>query len=250
MRQGTILLLCLGSLAVSGCVSSTIPRKETPAINALQPVTTAVRFRKEYVLAIGDQVEVSVRPVSDLSRTVVVRPDGYISLPLIKEVMAAGLTVPELDSKITELYSGRLNKPEVTVIATSVRQPVVYVLGDVNNNAAAVPLRDAPTAMQAIALAGGFKRTAAARDVTLIRLSDDGYLHAIPVAKPPLHGQPAPYVALRSATLQPDDIVFVPENGRSQIARFLDDFVNRPLAGLNAIAGTYVNFRLIRLLDR
>jgi len=149
---------------------------------------------------------------------------------------------------LTKLLSTRLNEPEVSIIPTAVRQPAVYVSGDVNNPVS-VPLRDAPTAMQAIALAGGFKRTASERDVAIIRLADDGHVEAIALTMPS-NGQPGPYMALRGLLLQADDIVFVPESGRSQMSRFLDDFINRPLQGVNSLVQTYVNFRLVTVLNK
>ena len=110
------------------------------------------------------------------------------------------------------------------MITTRVRPATVYVTGEVGAPAA-LPLRDAPTAMQAIAMAGGFRRSAAAGDVAIIRLTPEGRLQAIRIP-PQVRGQPASYMALRLARLQADDLVFVPENGRSQFARFVDDIIN------------------------
>ncbi len=238
--------ILLGAAMISGCVSTRSDLPETRVEPEI--VQSSVRFRKEYVLAPGDQVEVSVRQIPDQRRTVAIRPDGYISLPMVDEVKAAGLTVPELDAKLTEMLSSRMLDPDVTVIATDTRQPMVYVLGDVNNNAGAVPLREAPTAAQAITVAGGLKRSAAARDIVIIRLTEEGYLQAIGI-DPRGKGQPAPYLALRATPLQADDIIFIPESGRSQLARILDDFVNRPLVGLNALVGGYVNYRIIHEIN-
>lgn len=247
-RERSILRRLMPSAFVllAACESASTPPRDV----AVEPTVaqSAVRFRKEYVLAPGDQVEVVVRRVPEASRTVAIRPDGRVSLPLIDDVQASGLTPSELDRLLTERFSSRLLDPDVTVIPTVVRQPVVYVTGEVTNNAAVVPLRDAPTAIQAIAFAGGFRRSAATRHVAIIRLAEDGHLIAMSAA-PGERGQSAPVVALRQIVLQPDDIVFVPENGRSQVARILDDFVNRPLAGINAAVGTYVNFQLIDRLN-
>ena len=172
-----------------------------------------------------------------------IRPDGLISLPLLQDVSAAGSTPRELSVRIKDRLAPRLAEPEVNVIPLQVRMPVVYVVGDVNATVA-VPFRDAPTVMQAIALAGGFRRSAAVRDVTVIRLEDDGIL-GVTVVSTRATGQPAAYVALRGYALRADDIIFVPENGRSQVTRFLDDFMNRPLGTLNSVIGTYANFRLV-----
>ena len=236
----------LAAVLAASCVA---PHAKVSQVPVQQEVVQAsIRFRKEYVLAAGDQIEVAVRRVPEVSRAVIIRPDGLISLPLLQDVTAAGLTPRELSIKLKELFSARLIEPEVNVIPVQVRQPVVYVVGDVNN-VTAVPFRDAPTAIQAISLAGGFRRSASPNDVTIIRLTEDGTLRAITVASK-ISGQPGPYMALRAATLQPDDIVFVPENGRSQLIRFLDDFVNRPLGALNSVVGTYVNFRLVEILSQ
>lgn len=235
-------------LLLSACVS---PRASAPRVPVKpEVIQSAVRFRKEYILASGDQIEVIVRRVPEVSHSVVVRPDGNISLPLLQDVAVAGLTPRELNEKLTNLFSARLTNPEVTVIPTQVRQAMVYVVGDLFSSAGtAVPLRDAPTAAQAIALASGLRRSAAARDIAIIRLTDDGFLRAFPVAEG-VGGQPGPYMAMRTALLQPDDIVFVPESGRSQFGRLLDDYVNRPLQGINGALSIYTNFKLIQFVTK
>src|SRR6266516_3175945 len=239
-----VILSCLSVLLlIPGCVSSRakVSQIAVPA----EVVQSAARFRKEYVWVPGDQLEVFVRRVPEVSRTVIVRPDGFITLPLLNDVKAAGLTAGELKQFLTKSFAARLAEPEVTVIAVQVPPPVVYVVGEVGNSLS-VPLRNAPTAIEAIAYAGGFRRSAKSEDTTIIRLGEDGYIRAIPVSNA-AGGQPGPVIGLRSAILQPDDIVFVPESGRSQVNRFLDDLVNRPLAPLPRAIGVYVNFRLIRV---
>jgi polysaccharide export outer membrane protein len=227
-----------------GCAGARAPQTPVPVEPRI--VQSASRFKKEYVLVPGDQLEVSVWRVPELSRKVTLRPDGYISLPLLDDVKAAGLTPAELDRELTVRLSGRLVNPEVTVIAEQVRHPVVYVVGDVGRPSA-VPLRDAATAMQAVALAGGLSRSASSRDIAVIRLNEEGYLQAIPL-RVELDGQPGPYLALASLPLEADDVLFVPESGRSQIARFLDDFVTRPLLGVSALTSVVLNFRLLEVL--
>lgn len=242
-------LLCavLAGLSLLPACMSPRARKSQLAVEP-RLVQSETRFRKEYVLAPGDQIDVLVRRASEVSRTVNIRPDGYISLPLLDDVRAAGLSPAELKAKLTQLFSARLVDPEVTVIANQVRQPMVYVAGDVGNPGA-VPLRSAATAMQAIGFTGGLRRSAAARDIAIIRLTEDGYVRAIPLVVE-VGGQPGPYMTLRSTALQADDIIFVPENGRSQLARFLDDIVNKPLLTINSILGVYVNFKFIDVLSR
>lgn len=232
-------------LLLAGCVSSRPSHYETQAPQEL--LSAEGKFRKEYVWAPGDQLEVVVRDAPEVSRTVVVRPDGFISLPLLDDVAAAGLTPTELKDSLTAKFGRRLNNPEVTVIAVQVPPPMVYVVGEVNNNTG-VPLRNAPTAIQAITLAGGMRKSAKPGNTVIIRLGEDGVLRAIPVDDS-AGGQPGSIMGLREQLLQPDDIIFVPESGRSQVVRFLDDVVNRPLQAITGIIGVYFQFRLIKVIS-
>jgi len=219
-----------------GC-PGTMPGVTTREVVAPPEIArSSVRFQKEYLLFAGDQIEVSVWRNAEVSRTVFIRPDGFISLPLLQEVKAAGLTPRELAESISKAYAGRLLNPEVTVIPVSVRQPSVYVLGDVRNPGA-YAARNAVTVTQALAAAGGVLRTGGEADIAVIRLSDDGYLEAIPVGGAYSVAQSAAYLSLAATVLKPDDIVFVPETGRSQFFRALSDLL---------IPYTiYLNYRLI-----
>ena len=237
-----VMCLFIVGLAAAGCATTTSVRE----VEAPQTIRSAARFEKEYVLGVDDQIEVVVQRVPEVSRQVVVRPDGQITLPLLDDVAAAGLTFRQLDARLTELFAKRLVSPEVSVIAVRVRQPVVYVAGEVNNPMA-IAFTDAPTAGQAIARAGGFRRSASTENVTIIRHRADGYLEAIPAAGP-IEGDAGRFMGLRMAALQPDDMIIVPESGRSQFTRFLEDFVNRPLAGLTSVFSTYVNWVFLREL--
>jgi protein involved in polysaccharide export with SLBB domain len=120
---------------------------------------------------------------------------------------------------------------------------MVFVIGEVNIPRA-IPLHQARTAMEAVTIAGGPKRSGLVEDVSIIRLGDDGVLRAIPI-QTDLEGQPSPYMAMSIAQLQPDDIIFVPETGRSEVLRFLDDFVGRPLQYVNIIGNTVLSYRII-----
>jgi polysaccharide biosynthesis/export protein len=243
MLKCALSFACLVAL-LSGCV---VPRAKLTQVSVPQEIVrTDARFKKEYVWRPGDQIEVLVRRVPEVSRTVTIRPDGYLTLPLLDDVKAAGLTAAELKTTLTKLFAERLLEPEVTVIAAQVPPAVVYVVGDVGNNLA-VPLRNASTAIEAITFAGGFRRSAKLEDTAIIRLGEDGLIRALPVTNE-AGGQPGPVIGLRTMLLQADDIVFVPESGRSQVARFLDDLVSRPLSALSGIFGLYVNFRLTRVI--
>ena len=210
-------------------------------------VISAERYRKEYVLAPQDGLEVSVLKHPEVTRACLIRPDGYITLPMLDDVKAAGLTPSALDAKLTELLSARLQDPEVTVIVTDLRPPMVYVLGEVAQ-ARPVPLREAQTAIQAVAGAGGFTTRSKTKKVIVIRLLDDNRLMAIPVMAQAT-GAGARYIALTNAPLQADDVVFVPKKAISKLNVFLSESVNPLMSTVNSMFSTYTNFKLIEVLE-
>lgn len=233
-------ILMLAAALLSGCTTLQ-SRFEQPLNVAPEIIRSSVRFQKEYLLTEGDQIEVSVWRTPEVSRTVFIRPDGNISLPLMQETRAAGLTPRELADKVQLALSNRLVKPEVNVIPMTVRQPMVYVLGDARTPGA-FPLRTAATAAQAIALAGGTLRSANEDKITVIRLSGEGYLEAFPLngASPsnvPFSG-PSPFMSMAATQLKADDIVFIPESGRSEASRAVTDLL--------APFTIYLNYKLLQ----
>ncbi|MFK8049360.1 MAG: polysaccharide biosynthesis/export family protein [Halioglobus sp.] len=235
-RAITLLLF----VVLSACTST-----QKPYDIAAEPtiIKSLSRYTRTYVIAPGDQLEVAVYRNADVSRTVVVRPDGAISLPLLDEIPAAGLTPQELDNEITGRLAGRLKTPEVTVIVTNPLEPMVYVYGEVGL-VRPVPLREARTMAQAIAHAGGMTRDAAQRDVALIRLDTDGYIK-MHLLKDMADGPVGPYAAFQNTALKPDDLIIVPESKRSMGGRIINDFVVEPLGALNLMLTPWFQYRLI-----
>lgn len=239
----TIFAISLGFIC-TGCVN---PVTETKVAIPPQEIKSVKRFDKQYVLAAGDAIEVYVVNYPEVSRVTTIRPDGRISLPLIGDIEVAGNTFNELQRYLTQHLSQRLNKPEVYVIAVDIRKPMVYIVGEAIAPRP-ISLREASTAAQAIAIAGGMNSRSSKKHVTLIRLDEEGYLTAKPISST-YDGQAAPYVALQQTLLEADDILFIPESNRSQFVRAINDYVNQPLNGINSILGTWVNFKLIEEID-
>ena len=230
---------------VVGCASSQVAR--TPLVIEPTVAQSLQRYTKEYVLAAGDSIEVVVYRLPELSREVLVRRDGFVSLPIVDDVMAAGLTIRELDDRLTELFSNRVVDPEVTIIIKNAPEPVVYVLGEVGSPRP-VPLREARTAAQALAQVGNVNRSADLSQVSVIRLDDSGYLQAHTVEAHE-NAQPALYMALQNMALQADDLVFVPESDRSRALRNIQDFITTPIGALNQILTPYYQVRIIQEIE-
>lgn len=241
LQRSKLLLISLAGLVGLALVACTPMRGSITKMPVAQEIVrSSVRYQKEYVLVAGDQIEVSVWRSPEVSRTVVVGPDGNISLPLIQQLPAAGRTPREVAESVRITLSERLLKPEVTVIPLAVRQPSVYVMGDVRNPGT-YPIRNAVTAAQALALAGGVLRSGSENSSSIIRLSEDGYIEAIPLADTSQRNQTDRYMSLAAVPLKPDDVIFVPETGRSQITRLLSDALV-PIQ-------IYLNYKLIRAYD-
>lgn len=122
----------------------------------------------EYRIRPGDQLDIKFYYSTNLNEQVTVRPDGAISLQLIDEVMAAGLTPRQLTQTLRERYRGLIEQPAVSVNVRSFTGQVVYAGGEVVTPQM-INLVPGLTVMQAILHAGGMRDTADARDVILIR---------------------------------------------------------------------------------
>jgi polysaccharide export outer membrane protein len=113
-------------------------------------------------------LDINVWKETDVSRTVPVRPDGKISLPLLNDLQAAGLTPMQLQQQITEKLRKFLTEPQVTVIVTQINSQRVYIMGEVNH-AGTFPLLPNTTILQLITTAGGFTQFANTSKVRLVR---------------------------------------------------------------------------------
>lgn len=128
---------------------------------------------RPYLIGREDVVEISVWRDAELSRTIPVRPDGYLSLPLIGEVLAEGQTAPQLAAAITAELQPFIQEPKVTVIVREVNSRRVFVTGEVARPGG-YPLHGRVTVLQAVALAGGFSDFADREEILLIRQGKEG----------------------------------------------------------------------------
>ncbi len=146
---------------------------------AMNPVTRAYG-EAEFKLGPDDVVEVFVYKEPELSPTVVVRPDGKISLPLIGELMVNGKSALELQREVTQKLAQYIAEPSVNVIVKEVNSAKVSVLGEVKTPGM-YKIKDRATILDAVALAGGFTEYARRDKVTLIRIEPNGQQHRIQI---------------------------------------------------------------------
>ena len=127
----------------------------------------------EFLLGPEDVLIVAVWKNQDLSREVVIRPDGMISLPLIGEVPAANLTSNNLAKRISERLTEYMASPIVSVQLKEVNSYFIYVLGEVPKPGK-YPLKSYANVMQGISLAGGFTPFAKKNKMKVLRFTGDG----------------------------------------------------------------------------
>src|ERR1700694_2649886 len=139
----------------------------SPADN--QPAPVAATTDPSYMIGPEDVLDISVWKEPDVSRVVPVRPDGRISLPLINDVQAAGLSPQQLAGSVAEKLKKYLNGPQVTVIVTAINSQRVFVVGEVLR-AGAFPMLPGMTVLQALSSAGGFTTFADVKKIHVMRM--------------------------------------------------------------------------------
>jgi polysaccharide export outer membrane protein len=154
----TILLTCGAALAT--------------AADVYKPAGTAPR-QAEYRLGPEDVIEVFVWKEPELTTTVVIRPDGRISLPLANELEASGKTAVELQVEITTRLSTYVVHPVVNVMVKQVNSLKVSVLGEVRRPDV-YRIKNRVTVLDAIAMAGGFTDLARPNKVIVLRSTPGG----------------------------------------------------------------------------
>jgi len=200
-------LLLLAGLVLSGCASAGASPGPSGQGFADIPYADWSDAEPPYRLYPGDEVEVAVVSAPELTKTVTVQPDGRIALPLIAPVMVTDRTIDEVQRSVAQAYSTQLLRPDVNV-APKAAPLKVFVGGEVANPGVFDMVGDSD-ALRAIMQAGGYKPTADASRVIILRRGADGrgMIRQINLAR----GFQAGGADL--APLRRFDVVFVPRSG-------------------------------------
>jgi len=129
----------------------------------------------QYVIQPNDLLEIVVWGEPDISRTVLVRPDGRISLPLVQDILASGLTPVELKERMENRLEEYVDSPNVTVIVEAIQSYKVYVIGEIQAPGGIV-VEKPITVLQALTLAGGFDEYANKSKIYIVRTSGPEHL--------------------------------------------------------------------------
>jgi polysaccharide export outer membrane protein len=169
-------LLAAGMLAqTSDAVKSDTSKSEEAKSD--KPAASVPAASTDYVIGADDTLHISVWKEPDLSETLPVRPDGKISMPLLNDVMAAGLTPLQLKESITEMLKKYIADPRVTVVVTAMNSRRIFVTGEVSHTGPMVLLPHM-TVLQALAQAG-FNQFANLKAIYVLR-TENGKQEKLP----------------------------------------------------------------------
>lgn len=169
MTNSILTVVLIGTLAVvrSGAAS----QASQPATASAQPAQSDPT--DDFVIGPEDVLGIVFWREAELSGDVTVRPDGRITLPVIGELVAAGVRPDELKQRIVELASKYINDPNVAVVVRTINSRKIFVTGRVTSPGT-FDIKGPMTVMQVIALAGGLTEYADSKNITVLRKGGAG----------------------------------------------------------------------------
>ena len=190
----------------SGLWSQTAPVEVAVSASPASAVSVSKPHDDSFVIGNDDVLAINVWKEPDLSRSIPVRSDGRISLPLVGEVQAAGQTPLKLEADIASRLKSYISEPEVTVMVQQINSQKFNVLGMVMRPGSYV-LANSATVLDAIALAGGFRDFAKQKAIYVLRQTPNGEQSRLPFNyKDVIKGKNAS----QNIKLQPRDTIVVP----------------------------------------
>src|SRR6202795_47052 len=177
LMAALLILASIGALAQSNSApppaAPAAPATDKPAGDKPAEGARNAHSDSSYVIGANDVLAVNVWKEPDISRSVPVRSDGKISLPLVGELQASGETPRQLEQEISTRLKNYISEPEVTVIVTDSKSQKINIMGMVTRPGAYL-LTSSTTVLDSIPRAGGFKDFAKQKSIYVLRQSADG----------------------------------------------------------------------------
>ena len=211
LRQAVLLfsIVAPGGMWAQNALPATTKADPPVAVAAIsQPVSAEVSKPHDDSFVIGDNdvLAINVWKEPDVSRSVPVRSDGKISLPLAGEIQAAGLTPLKLEQDIASKLQSYISEPEVTVIVQQINSQKFNILGMVSKPGS-YSLTNSSTVLDAIAAAGGFRDFAKQKSIYVLRHNPNGTESRLPFNyKDVVKGKNPD----QNVKLQPNDTIVIP----------------------------------------
>jgi protein involved in polysaccharide export with SLBB domain len=225
----TALILCLFFAVADNAAAQ-------PPSGAAPPVVAPLPDESGYRLSPGDALDIKFMLNPELNEQVQIRPDGYISMPLVGELNVAGATVAELVARLTRSFESVLKSPSVVVQVREFANRRVFVGGEVGRPGV-LPLVGRQTALGAVMEAGGLTRASNRAELVVLRRGDEDVPRTIRLSMKSKNGA-APEAA--AFQLQPLDVVLVNESGVSRTNRAVDQYVRQMVPVLLTAGFSYL----------
>src|SRR5262245_36712469 len=213
-RQHIILTALSAALLVPVVAAAQTPTQTTaaptPAVKPATPPAAAVAPAgitppEDYVIGPEDQLTIMFWREKDMSADVIVRPDGKITLPLLNEVVASGLTPEQLRVRLTDEAKRYVEEPNATVVVRQINSRKVFITGQVGKGGP-YPLSSSMTVLQLISKAGGLNEYAKASKISIMRTENGKQLRFPFNYKDVIEGKNLK----QNIDLKPGDTVIVP----------------------------------------
>ena len=202
MKHKTLVSSLAAAALAALCALAPVSAKDK---DDKKPAPPAPSITEEYRLGAGDKLRIEVYKDAQLSQSVQIRPDGKITLPLVGDLDATNRTPIELRDTIATSLKEYMTNPVVTVIVVEASAAIAYVVGEVARPGTINLQGGQITALQAIAMAGGLKDFADAKNIRILRKGPNGvqtiafnYKDAVRSPRSPIY-------------LRPGDTVVVPD---------------------------------------
>lgn len=223
VRVAIAIFTLSASILLYGCATGVSPKVPRASADPFPAAGSSMLLRP------GDIVDVKFLYWPELDETQHIRPDGKISLALVDEVDASGVTPDALRHRLLSLYDEYLKDPEIRVMVDLQENRRVYVGGEVNlrgsfsDGLQSVPLIGKLTALEAIIQAGGFRERSAKVSTVLIvrRIEDTQYARTIDLSKPFTQSEGTPFY------LEPNDVVYVPRTKIDRVNQWVTQYMGR-----------------------
>ena len=166
---GWTLAVALAVVSCAAALAAQAPSAPAPAgVAAPKPAATTPDAPSDYVIGTDDILQIIFWKDKDMTTKVVVRPDGKISLPVLNEIQASGLTPEQLRAAVITAASKFFEEPSVNVVVEQINSRKVYVMGEVVKPGT-YPITGNVSVIQIIALAGGLSEYAKKDNIAVLR---------------------------------------------------------------------------------
>lgn len=169
--SGSVKLPVAGKSPTDNTMAAVAAPQTEKAVSQVMIEKPSNAVSNEYIIGAEDVLDITVWRNPDLSKQVQVRPDGRISMPIIRDIVAVGKTPTQLADEMTVKLKEYVQNPVVAVSLNQVNSSNIFLLGEIANPGK-YPLKSKTTLLQGITMAGGFKESAARNQIVIFRFTE------------------------------------------------------------------------------